>query len=208
MDVRFSTPLEWPARFAREQHPRRSAFSTSFARARDGLIRELSKLGAEDVVISTNLAIGVHGYVLSRQPPIDDAGVAVYFTLDGEDRCIPCDRWWTPAENLHAIELTVSALRGLDRWGTHQVVEAAFSGFAALPAGGGMPAVGVIVTPPPAEPWWLVLGITQEDAGNREHVHTAYRRWARVHHPDVGGDPALFREITEAYHQALREVRA
>jgi len=192
-------------RFAREQHPRRSAFSTSFARARDGLIRELSKLGAEDVVISTNLAVGALGYVLSRQPPIDDAGVAVYFTLDGAERCIPCDRWWTPAENLHAIELTVAALRGLDRWGTHQVVEAAFSGFAALPAGGGMPAAGVIVTPPPAEPWWEVLGVARESP--RKLVEVAYRLRAQQLHPDVGGDPEAFRALAEAYDQALREIR-
>ena len=42
-----------------------------------------------------------------------------------------------------------------------------------------------------------LLGI-KEDASRRE-VNAAYRRLAKTHHPDRGGDPAKFQQITEAY---------
>ncbi|WP_457796307.1 J domain-containing protein [Methylocystis sp. S23] len=43
-----------------------------------------------------------------------------------------------------------------------------------------------------------VLGV-KEDAGARE-INAAYRRLAKKHHPDKGGDPAAFQRVTEAYN--------
>jgi hypothetical protein len=43
-----------------------------------------------------------------------------------------------------------------------------------------------------------VLGV-KEDASARE-VNAAYRRLAKKHHPDKGGDPATFQRVTEAYN--------
>ncbi|QGM98623.1 J domain-containing protein [Methylocystis parvus] len=43
-----------------------------------------------------------------------------------------------------------------------------------------------------------VLGV-KEDAGARE-INAAYRRLAKKHHPDKGGDPASFQRVTEAYN--------
>lgn len=42
-----------------------------------------------------------------------------------------------------------------------------------------------------------VLGL-QSDAGS-EDIKRAYRRRAREHHPDAGGDPERFKEVTHAY---------
>ncbi|WP_442753305.1 J domain-containing protein [Methylocystis sp. JAN1] len=43
-----------------------------------------------------------------------------------------------------------------------------------------------------------VLGV-KEDASARE-VNAAYRRLAKKHHPDKGGDPATFQRVTDAYN--------
>jgi hypothetical protein len=186
-------PLHWPASWPREENPRYSAFTTSIPKARKGLMDELRKLGATNIVISSNSRVNNYGEVVARKKAIDDTGVAVYFDLDGEQRCIPCDRWIHLKDNLHAIELTVAALRGLDRWGTHQVVQAAFQGFAALPAGN--------FSEPEKDPWWIVLGIRRD--APRSEIEREYRSWAKLHHPDVGGDSGRFREVTDAYREAI-----
>jgi curved DNA-binding protein CbpA len=38
---------------------------------------------------------------------------------------------------------------------------------------------------------------------SKEEVKAAYRRLARQHHPDCGGDPAKFKEIQAAYETAM-----
>jgi hypothetical protein len=67
--------------------------------------------------------------------PPEDQGVAVYFTYNGSEQCIPCDKWRTIRENMRAIELTIAALHGLDRWEAKEVVNAAFFGSKALAPG-------------------------------------------------------------------------
>jgi hypothetical protein len=42
-----------------------------------------------------------------------------------------------------------------------------------------------------------ILGLSLESTA--EQVKSAYRRLAKEHHPDVGGDAAAFRLVTEAY---------
>lgn len=44
---------------------------------------------------------------------------------------------------------------------------------------------------------YQVLGLSR--AATEREVKIAYRKAARITHPDRGGDPALFRQITEAY---------
>jgi hypothetical protein len=67
--------------------------------------------------------------------PPEDQGVAVYFTYNGSEQCIPCDKWRTIRESMRAIKLTIAALYALDRWGAKEVVNAAFFGSKALPPG-------------------------------------------------------------------------
>jgi hypothetical protein len=154
-----------------------------------GLRHELLLLGVREMRVTANWRLGVRGWPLVSQPPISDPGVAVYFTLNGEDRCIPCDRWNMVAANLQAIRLTIGALRGIARWGTRGIVEAAFAGFQALPAGSG----GGIA-------WWDVLGVRPD--ASPEEIDAAYRRLARQHHPDAGGSHEAFLRLAEAYQQA------
>ena len=41
----------------------------------------------------------------------------------------------------------------------------------------------------------------------RDDVMTAFRRQAQKHHPDKGGDPAIFRRLVEARDRALASCR-
>lgn len=188
-------PLQWPAAWPRTQYPVPAKFKTPFSYARDQLLRELELLGASDVVISSNMMIRQDGLMYAKQRIPDDRGVAVYFNLNGEPQCIPCDKWTQVQDNLQAIRLTVEALRGLERWGAKEMVAAAFKGFKALPSS--------IVTPPPSDrqkrSWWVVLGTTQD--ADAPTVKQAYRRAQATAHPDAGGSNYDFQEVQAAYDE-------
>lgn len=189
MTAKEAHPLAWPPGWPRAERPALSQFATTPATARAHLLRELRLLGATGVVITCNAARNRDGSLSARQPRLDDQGVAVYFTLDGTERCIPCDRWLDLHDNVRAIGLSVAALRGLHRWGTGGMVAAAFAGFAALPAGGEDP------------PWWETLGVLPDAEPGA--VAAAYRRLAKAAHPDApGGDADRFRRVAAAYAAA------
>ena len=183
-------PLSWPVAWPRTAVRQRSRFDRrmTVAEARDGLLRELRLMGAKRIVINSNVPVRQDGLPYSNRRDPDDPAVAIYFVLDGEERCIPCDRWDRVQDNLHAVELTVAALRGLDRWGSPGLVAAAFRGFAALPA------------TTASTSWWSVLGVAPN--ASEVEVESAYRRLAKQHHPDAGGDATSFHAVTDAYRQA------
>lgn len=186
-------PLSWPVNWPRTEHREWSRFGVSLAVARDSLLRELAALGAIDVVISSNIELRRDGLPYANRQQPDDPGVAIYFTLNGRQQCLPVDRWKTVRDNLRAAGLTVAALRGLHRWGAQHMIDAAFAGFQALPA----------PTNAEFEPaWWHVLGVTRD--ATEEEIRTAARRLAKVHHPDVGGDPEKFIEVQSAWLEGLK----
>lgn len=183
-------PLSWPVGHPRATRRERSRFHVTLAVARDDLYRELELLGARHVTISSNAALNLNGTISARQPPISDPGVAVYFDRKGQELAIACDRWDRIGDNIRAIGLSVAALRGLERWGTSQMVDAAFAGYAALP------------TEASGQAWWDVMGLASSSAP-RETIEANYRRLAREHHPDMGGDPDVWLDIQQAYEQAI-----
>ncbi|MGB3822450.1 MAG: DnaJ domain-containing protein [Rhodococcus qingshengii] len=186
-------PLSWPSAWPRTEKPHRSQFKTTLAAARDELKVELRRLGATNVVISTNIIVNLDGTYRSKQRMPEDRGVAVYFKLNGEDQCFPCDRWMYVEDNLHAIALSIGALRGLDRWGAKEMVNAAFRGFKALPA-------TAIVTPYTAKPWHEVLEVSP--TASLETIRAAYKSMLMKHHPDKGGDEQDFLAVQRAWKEA------
>lgn len=185
-------PLQWPAAWPRTKQPQSARFDTTFARARGKLLSELSLLGARDVVISSNIELRRDGlpYANSRQP--EDVGIAVYFLLNGEQQCIPSDKWNRIEDNLQAIRKTVEALRGLERWGAKEMVNAAFRGFKALPE-------TIIMGEHTAKAWYEVLQVSQN--ADKEVVEAAYKRLLHKVHPDVGGSDFAFQEVQAAWKQ-------
>lgn len=190
-------PLQWPAGRKRTESWRRERanFETTFARARDDITREVALLtdrplrwGGPEVVISTNTALRRDGLPLAGQRNPDDPGVAVYFTYKGKPMSFACDRWDKIEHNMQAIAKTIEALRGIARWGTGDMLEAAFTGFTALPA------------PDVPREWWQVLGVARD--AHPDAVLMAYRRLRSEHHPDRGRDARKFDEVEQAYRKA------
>ena len=190
-------PLSWPLGRPRTKRPKSSRFDTTMAAARDGLFDELRRLGARDVVVSTNIRTYNRG---GREIPYadqsqasGDPGVAVYYTWKGDQYVFSCDRWDRVSDNVQAIRKTIEALRGIERWGTGDAMRAAFTGFKALPAAGEGTGRG----------WWDVLGCPM--VAGADEIRAAYRRRAKETHPDLPGvgDGAEFRAVQEALHQGL-----
>ena len=182
-------PLAWPAGTERTKYPKRSQFNTSFARARDELMKEIRLMGGRNIIISANLTLRNDGLPYANQPQPQDPGIAVYFTLLNEPRTMCCDRWTKTVDNLQAIRLTVAALRGMDRWGVG-TVEQYFSGFIALPE---------------APSWYKTLGLESPDATANE-ISTAFRRKSRQAHPDHGGTGSDMNIITQARDTGLQVI--
>jgi hypothetical protein len=138
-------PLAWPTGWPRTSAGKRqpSRFSPGgLSKEAQETIWELQRLGARNAVISTNIELRRDGLPYSGRRAPDDPGVAVYFTYEGRQQCIPCDRWATVEENLRAIWKSIEALRSLERWGAKSFVDAAFTGFTA------------IAGPAAAKAWW------------------------------------------------------
>lgn len=185
-------PLVWPEGWPRTpDHKREHSlfYNNTIGKARTELLAEVRRLGGQHVVISSNLPLRQDGLPAAVRTRITDPGVAIYFARDSQGLCIPCDKWLLIEDNLRAITKTIEALRGIERWGAKQMVDAAFSGFAALPeqtSGSG---------------WWDVLGL-RDSTVPRELIEQNYRALAKQFHPDVGGDPELWHAIQLAYEQA------
>lgn len=188
-------PLAWPVGRERTVYRENARFDTSFARARDNLIREVALLVGSrrtEVIISSQIPVRRDGipYANTKQP--DDPGVAVYFDYRGKQHCFACDRWNKIEDNMQAVCKTIEALRGIARWGTGDMLEAAFTGFVALPA------------PNVKRHWRDVLG---KDITLIDQARSMYRRLASEHHPDrQGGDAQRMAELNRAWEEAQREL--
>jgi hypothetical protein len=127
-------PLQWPSGRPRTEHWRReqAKFDVTFARARDNIVAEIGRLAGRypdpQIVISTNIALRRDGLPLANQRQPDDPGVAVYFLYKKRAVAFACDRWVKIEHNMQAIAKTIEALRGIARWGTGDMLAAAFTG--------------------------------------------------------------------------------
>ncbi len=204
--MRQPFPLQWPESWPRTAPATRSwsQFKVSFSQALMSLRHELELLGAANAVITSDLPTRSDGTPYAPGREVSDPGIAVWFVLDGQERVMPCDRWPTHAENMRAIALSIGAMRGLERWGSGNVVQRAFSGFAALPP----------ATPmgPARRPWREVLGLGPELLATATSTQLAaakvrHRELIKKHHPDAGGSHELAAEINAALAEAERELQ-
>ena len=185
-------PLQWPAHWPRTSRPQRAQFDTTMAAARDGILRELRLMGvrSSSVVISTDIPLRMDGLPKANRRTPDDPGVAVYFVRDGQELCVPCDKWDRIQDNMQAIRKTLEALRGVERWGAKSMVDAAFRGFDALPEQS-------------EHGWWVVLDVRRDEP--TEQIEARYRFLLKQYHPDKGGNVEMFHQIQSAYDEFKRE---
>jgi len=178
--------------------------SLTVAAALKRLVAELQRLGVPDynVIVSTNIRTRQDGLPYSNQSEPQDAGAAVYFRRKNDasnQKCLAIDRYDRVADNLAAIAATIDYMRGIERHGGAEILDRAFTGFAALP--------------PPIEaqrPWWQVLEISKngELAGvTIEDAEEAYRSLAKQLHPDIGGNAAQFAELSAAIRAARDSLK-
>lgn len=187
-------PLQWPIGWKRAKYQDYSRFGKfTFEQMRIEVLRELGLLGATNIIISSNLKLRQDGYPYSNQRQPEDVGIAVYFILNGEEQCIPCDKWSKIEDNLRAIVKTVEALRGIERWGAKEMVNAAFRGFKALPE-------TIIMGEHTSRAWWEVLQVSQ--TADFDVIQAAYKRLLHKVHPDKGGSDYAFQELQNAMKQA------
>lgn len=106
-----------------------------------------------------------------------DPGAVLSFVLDRKPLTLPCDRYDSVAGNLAAIAAHLEAVRGIERWGV-ATVEQMLSSHAVLPRPKGAR---------PKRAWWEVLEV--RPSATEAQVEAAYRRLAKIHHPDVGDSP-------------------
>jgi len=191
-------PLAWPAGRPRSNRRENARFATSFAKARDKCRNEIALLGGSGVIVSTNMPLKRDGFPYAgAMSKLDDTGVAVYFTYKKRQMCFACDRWRSVADNMHAISLTIGALRGVARWGTGDMMEAAFTGFAALPPPGDT--VG--------RSWRDILEMPAGDV-DIDDARAQYRRLASFKHPDkAGGSHAAMAALNDAWRQAQEALK-
>jgi hypothetical protein len=166
----------------RARFPEESRFRTTLGAAIRDVQGEVLSLGGHGLIISSNLPLRRDGMPYANASQPQDRGVAVYFTYKKRPMCFACDRWKKVEDNMQAIAKTIDALRGIERWGSGEMVEQAFTGFTALPA--------------PEQPW-QTLGL-DTSRPTKEQIDSAHRRLASQHHPDKGGDADQMARINAA----------
>jgi hypothetical protein len=202
------SPLKWPAGTPRSKSRKEARFghksSTGYgsraltvSMALDRLMPELQRLGVTDmdaqVVISTNMKVGISGMILSTQSEPADPGVVVHWEARGKQRTMSVDIYDRVADNIAAIAAVLGYLRGVERHGGAIVQDQAFAGFDALP---------------PPDNCWNILAIKELSArvktpeNAKAYVMDAFRIAARDGH----GKGLDMDRLVKARDEALKQL--
>jgi hypothetical protein len=199
-------PLQWPAGWKRTPANlrERGQFDGTPDRVRRELLHSIDRIALGKrasthtirsfVVISTNMRLRVDGEPRAGDRPPEDPGVAVYFKRENQPLCFACDKYDAVWKNMRAIQRTIEALRGIERWGSSTLLERAFTGFAALPERTGPSCWEILKVPPEA---------TEQDVMN------AWRSLAQFCHPDKPtGSHEKMSALNDAKDIALSTIRS
>lgn len=186
-----SYPLHWPPGFPRSKFHENGRFKVGYDSALKNVQASLRGF-AKESGRKLEHAIMSSDITLMDDTP-GDPGVAVWFVWDGQQICVPVDRYNTPAKNLQAIHHILEARRTELRHGTLALVRATFSGFKALPA-------------PAGKHWRDILRLASGAPVNTAAIESAYRERAKAAHPDAGGSAEAMVELNNARETALREL--
>lgn len=191
-------PLCWPEGRPRKVYPRSSRFTDiSFARARDTLFWEIERLPGSSIILSTNIPLRLDGIPYANCAQPKDKGIAVYFQYRKKPMVFACDEWDKIEHNIWATTKTIEALRGIERWGSGDMLERAFTGFTKLPS------------PATKKHWREIFGFMGiQDKISQEMVKARRDGLALIHHPDrIGGSTFRMAEINRAFDEAMEELK-
>lgn len=187
-------PLHWPVGYRRSPIKKDSKFKQTMDGAQRFLREELTRLGAKNIIVSTNIPLrkdgGMYADQMHRLHP--DPGVAVYFKHKERDIVMCCDQYVRVWENVYALGKAIEAIRGLERWGVSEFIERAFTGFTAIDA-------------PQEKNWWDVLNVHR--VSTPETIKDSYRKLVKEWHPDIKGEAGetMIRKLNQAYDKAKQE---
>lgn len=184
-------PLTWPDTIPRSKRREKGQFKTTLAGALNNVTDSLRRFGNDSGVALTGIVLSSNVTLGATRPA--DPGVAAWFTWDGQQVCIPVDRYETVEANLQAIHHIIEARRVELRHGTLALVRASFRGFLALPSA-------------KRKAWQEVLGFTPESTPTAEQIEAAYRALAKSAHPDAGGSEAAMAELNAARMEGRRSL--
>jgi len=194
-------PLAWPAGWPRTPPAERSAgqaFSQGAGTdrraitldiARKKLFDELEMLGATDVVLSANIPLRADGLPRSGATWGREPGIALYFTMNGQQLAMARDAYDNPAANVRSLGIAIAGMRALERHGGAAMVQRAFSGFSALPR---------------PKSCWEILGIPPRSDATA--IRSAWVKLAARHQAD-GGPGGMLGVVNAARDNAIHEIQ-
>ncbi len=194
------SPLLWPEswpRHAAQRDSDRRFYGPKYQwdRIYRELVAELGRLGAKDIVVSSNLPVRRDGVPYANQRRIDDPGVAVYFVLNKRPMVMAQDRFDTVIGNMRSLGVAVEAMRAVQRHGGGHMLERAFSGFTALP---------------PPSTWRRTLGFPDGSRPDRQEIADRFRQLAKKVHAagadQPGGRDYVMANLNVARDEALAET--
>jgi hypothetical protein len=186
-------PLQWPLGWKQtpKWHRKTSRFKPlPFSKVRDELFKCLKRMGAKDIVLSTNVPLKNDGLPYANFKTPEDLGAAVYFQYKKKQMVFACDVWNKLEDNLLSICKTIESVRGIERWGASEMIERAFTGFAQLAA------------PDYEKPWYEILNVKVN--ASKEEIKDAWKKQSIIHHPDKeSGSHDMIVKINQAYQKGI-----
>lgn len=196
-DITFKAGLSWPEGAAPiNMNPTaRSGFAVrtinQALREDDGLLDQLRKSKATDIVITADWSLSRAGQPLSdRDTP---SPFSVFYTIDGMQIGHGLCEFPSIAENIWAAAKTVQKLREIKRYGGDAMARQAQTAFECLP--------------PPDKTWWEILMIPREL--DIEAIRAVARARKIAAHPDKHNqNHDLINEVIKALEDAETEKKA
>lgn len=103
------------------------------------------------------------------------------------------DQYWRAADNLAAIAATLEAMRAIERHGGAEILNRAFTGFAALPERA-------------SSTWRAALGFHDNQVVTLDEAESRFRDLAKTLHSDQGGNDDAMRGLIDARNAARLEL--
>ena len=174
---------------------RRRTKIVSLPIAVDRLEDQLQRLGAQAVVLSTNLELRLNGLPRAGQRDPEDPGVAVWFNLNKKRMVLACDKWTRVADNVAAVAAHIRSIRSVESYGVG-TMEQAFEGYRTLEDFSG----GEI-------PWKRILGFPADSRPTLAEVEAKWKARMKEVHPRMEGESSLqASQLNVAITQARAEL--